>query len=140
MLLGAVIGLERELKDKPAGLRTHMLVAGASTVITVLDGLVIGYLNREVGRHLVESDPCRILGAVVTGVSFLGAGTIVRRALTDHVERLTTAASLLLAAIGTCAALSQWVMAVGVTTMVLMTLRGVGFFQAWWERHRDCRR
>jgi putative Mg2+ transporter-C (MgtC) family protein len=143
MLLGAVIGLERELKDKPAGLRTHMLVAGASTLITVLGVLLIEYLNREVGSQLVESDPLRILGAVVTGVSFLGAGTILRRTRagqtrTDQVEGLTTAASLLLsAALGMCAALSQWVLAIGVTLLALITLRGVAWLESRLWRCRD---
>jgi putative Mg2+ transporter-C (MgtC) family protein len=137
MLLGAAIGLERETKDKPAGLRTHMLVAGASTLITVLGSLVVAVLNRELGSQIVDSDPLRILGAVVTGVSFLGAGTILRRDSTDQVEGLTTAASLLLAAaIGMCVALQQWVLAIGVTFIVLITLRGMTLLQKWLEQRR----
>jgi putative Mg2+ transporter-C (MgtC) family protein len=140
MLLGAAIGLERETKDKPAGLRTHMLVAGASTLITVLGSLVIAHLSRRLGNRFVESDPLRILGAVVTGVSFLGAGTILRRDDTEQVEGLTTAASLLLAAaIGMCVALQQWILAIGVTVIVLITLRGVSLFQQWLEQRRKVR-
>jgi putative Mg2+ transporter-C (MgtC) family protein len=114
-----------------------MLVAGASTIITVLGSLVIAHLNRELGSQTVESDPLRILGAVVTGVSFLGAGTILRRDSTNQVEGLTTAASLLLAAaIGMCVALRQWVLAIGVTVIVLTTLRGMSLLQEWLEQRR----
>ena len=135
MLLGAVIGLEREAKDKPAGLRTHMLVAGASATITMLGSLVVGQLQRQWGSQIVDSDPLRILGAVVTGVSFLGAGTILRRDRTNQVEGLTTAASLLLAAaIGMGVALSQWILAIGATALALITLRGVSLLQKWWEQ------
>ena len=69
--------------------------------------------------------------AVVTGVSFLGAGTIIRRSAGQQVEGLTTAASLLFTAgIGACAALSQVVLAVGATILLLITLRVVGFAQS----------
>jgi putative Mg2+ transporter-C (MgtC) family protein len=139
MLLGAAIGLERETKDKPAGLRTHMLVAGASTLITVLGGLVIAHLDTRLGSRIVESDPLRILGAVVTGVSFLGAGTILRDS-TNQIEGLTTAASLLLAAaIGMCVALQQWILSIGVTVIVLITLRGMSLLQKWLEQRREAR-
>lgn len=135
MLLGALIGLEREAKDKPAGLRTHMLVAGASTMITMLGSLVVGHLRRELGSQMVETDPLRIIGAVVTGVSFLGAGTILRRDILNQIEGLTTAASLLLAAgIGMGVALRQWILAIGATALVLITLRGVSLLQKWWEQ------
>jgi putative Mg2+ transporter-C (MgtC) family protein len=127
MMLGGLIGIEREIKDKPAGLRTHMLMAGAGALLVILGRLTVGELSVQVGNNLVESDPVRIIGAVITGVSFLGAGTIIRRSRNRQVEGLTTAASLLVTAtIGMCVALSQWVVAVGVTSLVLITLAGVG--------------
>jgi putative Mg2+ transporter-C (MgtC) family protein len=131
MLLGAAIGFERELEDKPAGLRTHMLVAGAATLLVALSGIVLKRFNVDLGSGLVRSDPIRIIETVITGVSFLGAGTIIRSS-TRHVEGLTTAASILFAAaVGMCVALSQLVLAVGATVLVLVTLRGVGFAQQW---------
>ena len=79
----------------------------------------------------MRSDPVRIIEAVVTGVSFLGAGTIILRRGRRQVEGLTTAASILFtAAVGVCVALSQLVLAVGVTLLVLAILRGLGLLEA----------
>ncbi len=84
---------------------------------------------------LVRSDPVRIIEAVVTGVSFLGAGTIVLRRGKRQVEGLTTAASILFtAAVGVCVALSQVVLAIGATVLVLITLRGLGLLEGWLGR------
>jgi putative Mg2+ transporter-C (MgtC) family protein len=119
MLLAGVIGLEREQAHKPAGLRTHMLVAGAAALLVILGDLVIHRYNRPEFIPGIRADPLRILSAVITGVSFLGAGTILRRVQTDKVEGLTTAASLLMvAAIGATVALGEPGLAVGVTVLV----------------------
>jgi putative Mg2+ transporter-C (MgtC) family protein len=132
MLLGAAIGFEREIKDKPAGLRTHMLVAGAAALLVALSDVMVRHFNVGLDSKLVQSDPVRVIDAVITGVSFLEAGTIIRRSSTRHVEGLTTAASILFAAaVGVCVALSQLVLAVGVTVLVLITLRGLGFVEHW---------
>jgi putative Mg2+ transporter-C (MgtC) family protein len=138
MVLGAVIGLERETKDKPAGLRTHMLVAGAAAFLVALSDVAIQRFNVDLGTGLVRSDPIRIIEAVITGISFLGAGTILRHKGSDHVEGLTTAASLLfVAALGVCVALSQVLLAIGVTALVLITLRGVGLVRRWLAHERQ---
>ena len=138
MLLGAIIGFERELEDKPAGLRTHMLVGGAAALFVALVDVVVESLNARLGSSLVRSDPVRIIEAVVTGVSFLGAGTIVLRRRERQVEGLTTAASILFtAAVGVCVALSQILLAVGVTVLVLVTLRGLGFLESWLAKRRS---
>jgi putative Mg2+ transporter-C (MgtC) family protein len=135
MLLGAVIGFEREARDKPAGLRTHMLVAGAGALLVAIGIILIEELAASLGSQIVDSDPLRIVGAVITGVSFLGAGTILRPGSGSQVEGLTTAASLLVAAtVGVCAALAHWVLAVGVTLLALITLRAVGLFERWLGR------
>jgi putative Mg2+ transporter-C (MgtC) family protein len=138
MLLGAAIGLEREIEDKPAGLRTHMLVAGAAALLVALSDVMIKHFNVALGSELVRSDPTRITQAVITGVSFLGAGTIIRHSSTRQVEGLTIAASTLFAAaVGVCVALSQLVLAMGVTVLVLVTLRGVGFVERLLERRQS---
>lgn len=130
MLLGAFIGLEREFKEKPAGLRTHILVAGASALLVALGDVISTHFQTELGTQLVQTDPIRIMEAVITGVSFLGAGTIIRGRSRGEVEGLTTAASLLVAAgVGVCVVLSQIVLAVGVTLLVLVTLRGLGYIE-----------
>jgi putative Mg2+ transporter-C (MgtC) family protein len=135
-LLGAAIGLEREIEDKPAGLRTHMLVAGAAALLVALGDVMIKHFDVALGSELVRSDPTRIIQAVTTGVSFLGAGTIIRHSSTRQVEGLTTAASILFAAVGVCVALSQLVLAVGATALVLVTLRGVGLVERVLERRQ----
>jgi putative Mg2+ transporter-C (MgtC) family protein len=130
MLLGALMGLEREFKEKPAGLRTHMLVAGAAALLVSLGDTVVNHVRLELGGQVVQSDPVRIMEAVITGVSFLGAGTIIRSRARHQVEGLTTAASLLLAAaVGICVALEQIVVGLGVTVLVLITLRGLGLVE-----------
>jgi len=130
MILSAAIGLECEAKDKPAGLRTHMLVAGAANFLVALSDVAVKRFNVDLGTGLVPSDPIRIIEAVITGTSFLGAGTILRHKGSDHVEGLTTAASLLFAAaLGVCVALSQVLLAIGVTALVPVTLRGVGLLR-----------
>jgi putative Mg2+ transporter-C (MgtC) family protein len=138
MLLGAIIGLERELADKPAGLRTHMLVAGAAALLVTLSDLMVYEFSVNLSSQLVRADPIRIIEAVITGVSFLGAGTIIRSRSDGQVEGLTTAASILLAAaLGICVALSQLALAIGVTILALITLRGVNALERWLERRRS---
>jgi putative Mg2+ transporter-C (MgtC) family protein len=138
MLLGAAIGFEREMEEKPAGLRTHILVAGAATLFVALGDVVVQDFSLTLGDDLVRSDPVRVIEAVVTGVSFLGAGTIVLRRGRDQVEGLTTAASILFtSAVGMCVALSRLLLAVGVTVLVLVTLRGLGLLESWLRRRRS---
>ncbi|MEJ2054900.1 MAG: MgtC/SapB family protein [Calditrichaceae bacterium] len=90
MLLGALIGFDREFSKKPAGLRTHMLVAGAAGLIVKLAELAIIQFEGISGLESLRFDPIRVFVAVVTGVSFLGAGTIIRQGQDNRVEGLTT--------------------------------------------------
>ena len=122
LLAGALLGAEREAAEKPAGLRTHMLVAaGAALFVAIGDALARGI---DPGSSTLRSDPIRILEALVTGVSFLGAGTILRRERRGAVEGLTTAASLLVtAAIGAAIALDQFLLAAGATATTFVVLR-----------------
>ncbi|GMU67106.1 MAG: hypothetical protein AMXMBFR36_33800 [Acidobacteriota bacterium] len=122
LVAGALLGAEREAARKPAGLRTHMLVAaGAALFVAVGEALLRGL---DPASATVRSDPIRVLEALVTGVSFLGAGTILRRRGRDHVEGLTTAASLLVtAAIGAAIALDQFLLAAGATAITFVVLR-----------------
>jgi putative Mg2+ transporter-C (MgtC) family protein len=123
MLLGGVIGFEREVADKPAGFRTQMLVAGAACLLV---GLADAMMIRLEGKTNVTGDPIRIVEAIVAGVSFLGAGTIFRKDASEQVQGLTTAASILLcAAIGISIALRQFALALGVTLLALVVLRGL---------------
>lgn len=125
MFLGGIIGFERELADKPAGFRTQMLVAGAAALLVGLgDTMVLRFASES--KLNVTGDPIRIVEAIITGISFLGAGTIFRRDQSEQVQGLTTAASILLcAAVGISVALRQFFLAVGVTLLALIVLRGL---------------
>lgn len=127
MLLGGLIGLEREYARKPAGFRTHMLVAGAASLLVGLaDVLVAQFAMSQESPLYLRADPIRIVEAIIAGVAFLGAGTIFRSGQGKNMEGLTTAASILLAAgVGIAIALEQVLTALGVTILGLVVLRFV---------------
>jgi putative Mg2+ transporter-C (MgtC) family protein len=122
MVLGGIIGAERQLAEKPAGLRTHMLVGGASALMVTLADLVLTHFHGRTDTDLFRADALRLLSAIITGVSFLGAGTILR---VEHgVQGLTTAASMLFTAgIGMCTALHERLLAGALAILVLIVLR-----------------
>ena len=127
MVLGSLIGLEREFARKPAGLRTHMLLCGAAALLTEV-GLAMVHQSMAAPNPSLRADPVVIVQAVATAVGFIGGGTILRHPETDKVEGLTTAASLLLtSAIGMAAASSRAILAIGATLLALLVLRGVGW-------------
>lgn len=118
--LGAVIGLERDLHGRPAGLRTHAIVALASSTFMVVSTRFM-YFQHYLAGDLVEVDASRIAASVVSGIGFLGAGAILRTGIT--VRGLTTAATLwLVAAIGMAAGGAMYGVAVLVTVLGLATL------------------
>jgi putative Mg2+ transporter-C (MgtC) family protein len=138
MILGAIMGLERENADKPAGLRTHMLVAGAAALFVALSTTAVQMFGMSLGDSVIRADPIRVMEAVITGISFLGAGTILRHGAKRQVEGLATAASILVAAgVGIAVALSQLILAVGVTILTLVTLRGVPFLEKRLSRDKS---
>lgn len=123
-LFGALIGFEREAANKPAGLRTHALLAAAAALLVGLADILVEHFVTESTPSLLRADPIRVVEAIVTGVAFLGAGTIFRHHDRDVVEGLTTAASLLLvAAVGIAVALGQLLLASLVTLLTLVILR-----------------
>lgn len=125
LILGGAIGLEREMKRRPAGLRTHMLVAAAAVMLTDLTTILITQTALILQVSLDAIDPIRVIVAIVTGISFLGAGTIFRS--DDKVSGLTTAATLLIAGtLGITIALEQYVLAIGTTLIVLVVTRVFG--------------
>jgi putative Mg2+ transporter-C (MgtC) family protein len=122
--LGAIIGLEREWRDRTAGLRTHMLVCLGSAVFTIVSayGFSDWYSSIPADqRTTIVSDPTRIAAQIVTGIGFLGAGAIFRS--DDGVRGLTTAASLwMMAAIGLAAGAGYYALAVATTVLMLVVL------------------
>lgn len=131
-VLGAAVGTERELADRPAGLRTHAILAAAACLLVRLGDILLTHFAADATPGVLRADPIRIVEAVVTGTAVLGAGTIFRhRGPHEHVEGLTTAASLLLvAAIGISVALGQILVAVAITALTLILLRVVRYLFA----------
>jgi|AntRauTorcE11897_2_1112592.scaffolds.fasta_scaffold13455_2 putative Mg2+ transporter-C (MgtC) family protein len=132
IFLGGLVGLERELASKPAGLRTHMLVAGASTLFVILGDFMIRQFANTSFVETIQTDPIRIMEAIITGISFLGAGTIIFKDQQSTVEGLTTAASILfISAIGITVALNLFAMAGVLTLVVIVILSALGYLHAW---------
>ena len=129
MLLGGLIGYERETANKPAGFRTHMMLAGACALLVGLGAPMLETFSR-LHPGIISADPFRLVGGVVTALGFIGAGTIFRPQ-GERVEGLTTATSLLFSGgIGVCAALQQWWVAIGATLLALVVLRGLQSLEA----------
>lgn len=126
--LGGLVGLEREFAERPAGLRTHMLVGATSAFFVMLATHMISSFEP---REIVAVDPVRVVEAIVVGISFLGAGTILKytREGQGVVEGLTTSASIWsVAAIGIAVALDAFIVAVGATILNLFVNWGLMFF------------
>jgi putative Mg2+ transporter-C (MgtC) family protein len=118
--LGAIIGFERDLHGRPAGLRTHSIVALASATFMVVSTRFVYFQHYLEGDH-IEVDPSRIAASVVSGIGFLGAGAILRTGIT--IRGLTTAAGLwLVAAIGLAAGGGMYVVAAFTTAVGLGAL------------------
>ncbi len=108
VVLGAIVGIERERAHRPAGLRTHMLVSLGSCLFTLMSGQFGG-------------QPAQVAGGIVAGIGFIGAGTIW--AEKDKVKGVTTAASLwATAAIGLTTGLGDYPLAAAVTALVFFIL------------------
>jgi putative Mg2+ transporter-C (MgtC) family protein len=119
-VLGAMIGFERDLHGRPAGLRTHTIVALASATFMVVSTRFV-FFQHYLSTDLVAIDPSRIAASVVSGIGFLGAGAILRTGIT--VRGLTTAAGLwLVAAIGMAAGGGMYVEATFTTAVGLAAL------------------
>lgn len=122
IVLGGVIGFNRERAEKPAGFRTHMLVAGASAFLVVLGGMIDERYISVVGAEVIRSDPVRVLQTIITGISFIGAGTILRHKK-GPIEGLTTAATLFFAAtIGIAVGVGAYLLAIVATLLVVIIL------------------
>jgi putative Mg2+ transporter-C (MgtC) family protein len=118
--LGAAVGVERELRDREAGLRTHLLVALGSALFTIVSAYGFhAFLSS--GESVIRADPTRIAAQIVTGIGFLGAGAIIRQGLS--VRGLTTAATLwVVAAIGLAVGAGYYSGALITTAVVLFSL------------------
>lgn len=123
--LGAVIGLEREASGKPAGFRTNLLICLGAALITVMSIDMARDVELPGG---FAADPGRIAAQIVSGVGFLGAGTILRSR--GSVTGLTTAATLwVVAAIGIATGAGSYTLAVAGTALVMLALMILGRFE-----------
>ena len=110
--LGAAIGYQRERAQKPAGLRTHILIAAGAALFTIVSTYGFG----------IDADPSRIAAGVVAGIGFIGAGAIIRRE-GGIVEGLTTAATIwAVAAIGLAAGAGLYIVSMVTTAVVAIVL------------------
>jgi putative Mg2+ transporter-C (MgtC) family protein len=118
--LGGAVGFERELRDREAGIRTHLLVSLGSALFTIISAY--GFHEFLVGGgSIVRADPTRIAAQIVTGIGFLGAGAIIRDGLS--VRGLTTAATLwVVAAVGMACGAGYYWPAVAATVLTIVTL------------------
>ena len=122
-LLGSFVGIERENKKRAAGLRTHVLVCLGSALVMVLSEYLFNAY-----RGLTNVDPARLGAQVISGIGFLGAGTIIKQGVS--VKGLTTAASLwATACIGLAAGAGFYTAAVVAAVIVFVTLRTLSKFE-----------
>lgn len=121
--LSGLIGLERQLHRRAAGLRTHILVSVGSTLIMLTSIYIF-----DIYKNVVPMDPGRIAAGVITGIGFLGAGTIIRYG--EEIRGLTTAASLwIVAALGLSVGCGFYVAAFATTIIVLLSLLFLRHFE-----------
>lgn len=119
VVLGGIIGFERETLNKGAGLRTHMLVTLGACMFMVASIMLVTEFTDEAGQ--VRIDPTRIGSTIVTGIGFLGGGIIFKSE--DRVRGLTTAAGLwVAAAIGLAAGAGFYITAIGGVALAMFTL------------------
>ena len=122
--LGALIGAERQLHKKPAGLRTHSLVALGTCLFTIMGSILVGETDDGLSR---------VLQGVITGIGFLGAGIIFQAR--DRVKGLTTAAEIWsLSAVGILVGLGDFMTAIIATILILIILVPFKWFEKGMER------
>jgi putative Mg2+ transporter-C (MgtC) family protein len=123
-LLAGAIGIERELREQEAGLRTHMLVCVGATAFMIVG--VYGWSDFQLSNNIgVVVDPSRVASYVVSGIGFLGAGAIIRHGI--NVRGLTTAASLwVVAALGVVVGVGMYGFAIALTGLVIFALWPLG--------------
>jgi putative Mg2+ transporter-C (MgtC) family protein len=122
LVLGGILGFDREVRNRPAGIRTHMLVAMASALFTIVALEIVSVVGP---KDDVSSDPVRVIEAVTAGVAFLAAGTIIRAG--GRVEGVTTGAGLWLAgAVGLACGLGLWAVAAIAVAFGVFVLVAIG--------------
>ncbi|QYY35221.1 MgtC/SapB family protein [Ruficoccus sp. ZRK36] len=126
-ILAGLPGLEREFRRKPAGFRTHMIIGASCALMVMLGRVLLEQYSHLPNPEQIRTDPLRIFEAIVVGVSFIGAGTILKVEDSMRIRYLTTAASLLFAAaIGISVALDLFFLAAFECVLILVINLGLG--------------
>lgn len=134
VLLGGLVGLEREFRGRAAGLRTMIIVCLGSTVVMVVSSGLQSPFPADAGQTVVRVDPGRIAAGIVTGVGFLGAGVILK--IRDLIRGVTTAACIwFVAGVGIAVGQGMYVLAALATVLCLFTLWGLHFIERTVRRH-----
>jgi len=124
-ILGALLGLERELKKKEAGLQTYSLVTLGSCLFAIL---AFSHFNLMKGQVGLDFDPSRVIQAIAIGIGFIGAGSVFKGR--SFIEGLTTAAGLWVAAgIGIAVGTEFYFLALVTTLLALIILAGLGWIE-----------
>jgi putative Mg2+ transporter-C (MgtC) family protein len=132
VLLGGVIGLEREWKGHWAGLRTHILVSMGCAIFVIAGMDIVGRNSEAVTR---------VIQGIASGIGFLGAGTILKLDQKEQIKGLTTAASIwLAAALGTSAGSGEYALAVAATIATLFVLGVLGPIEKAFEHRHKLRK
>ena len=127
LVLGGIIGFERERAGKAAGIRTHMLICISTTLFVRTGEILMAWRMKNTGMDVINSDPVRILEAIVTGIAFIGAGTVFRDRARNASYGLTTAASMLcVVPIGASVAVHRYALAIGIMVIAWIVLRVFG--------------
>ena len=133
LVCGMVVGIDRELRDKPAGLRTHMLVSLAAASFTLIS---FDFHARLIAQGNDNADPIRAVEAVVAGVAFLGAGTIIQSA--RKVRGVTTGAGMWMAgAIGLACGGGLFAVAIMLTVAIFVVVTLLGMVEGWLQKRRN---
>ncbi|MEW6219096.1 MAG: MgtC/SapB family protein [Thermodesulfobacteriota bacterium] len=134
-VLGGLIGIERDMHGRAAGLRTHLLVAAGAALFTILSELIPGQaaLRPTASGLPAFADPARVASQIVVGIGFLGAGTIIKEGLT--IRGLTTAACLwIVAAVGMAAGAGRPILAIATTALALLALVFLQYLERWYPK------
>ena len=123
-VLTAFVGIEREEAHKPAGVRTNMIVGASSCLFVSILPSLINFVQDSNFYDKIQPDPIRVLQAIVIGIGFIGAGTIMKPGNENTVKGLTTAATLLFSAgIGITVAIELYILAICITLLLLFINR-----------------
>lgn len=136
--LSGIIGYEREHVDKPAGVRTNMLVGGSVALLVALGKIiVVDFMDSGLGYY-INADPTRIIHAIIVGISFIGAGMVLQIETKAKIKFLTTAATILFSTgIGIAVALNQYILAVCITLFILFINYILGLLGKYLQKRKE---